>query len=110
MVRDRPALQSMLAEQLMTTLAIVGIAQGFLYVEVVTPAWQLDAVVTPSARLLGDDFQRHIGPLAGKECRGSCHLMFSLISVIVKGGWTDGTMRSIAAAGRGVRGNRTGCT
>ena len=51
-VRDRPAFQPVLAEQLMTPLAIARVAQGLLHVEVVAPARKLDAVIAPLAGLL----------------------------------------------------------
>ena len=77
-VRDRPALESVLVRAARgVPCNKSGSVERFLHVEVVAPARQLDAVVTPSARLLGDDFQRQVGPLAGKECRGSCHHAFS---------------------------------
>ena len=43
-----------------------GLFQGFLHVEVVAPTWQLNTVITPSARLLGDDLERQVGRLAGE--------------------------------------------
>ena len=72
-VRDRPALQPVLAQELVAALAIARVAQGLLDVEMVAPAGQLDAVIAPLAGLLGDDFQRQVGPLAGEEGHGSCH-------------------------------------
>ena len=43
-----------LRQQVVAPLAIAGVAQGLLHVEVVAPAGQLDAVVAPLAGLLAD--------------------------------------------------------
>jgi hypothetical protein len=56
----------MLGKELMAALAVGGVAQGLLYVEVVAPAWEFDAIVTPLGGFLGNDRQRQVGPLAGE--------------------------------------------
>ena len=60
-----------LLQQLVTSLAVVLVAERLLDVEVVAPAGQLDALVTPFAGLLADDLEGQVGPLAGEKCHGT---------------------------------------
>ena len=73
-VGNRPALQSIAAEQVVAFLAVILILEGFLDVEVIAPAGELDPVVAPFACLLADDLEGEVGPLAREQRDGSRHL------------------------------------
>ena len=68
-VRDRVALQLVRVQKVVRPLAVVLV--GFLDLEVVAPAGQLDAVVTPLLALLADLLERQVGPLAGEKRHGT---------------------------------------
>ena len=65
--RDRPALQVMLRQQVMTPLAVAIVGHGEADVEMVSPAGQFKAVVSKASRDGGHFLQGKVGPLAGKK-------------------------------------------
>ena len=83
-LRDREAAQAVLGEQLAAAVGVGVVRQGRVHVEVVAPAGELEAVEAPLGRLLGQRRERQVGPLAGEERHGSCHVS-SLLS-----GWRKG--------------------
>src|SRR5262245_59987743 len=68
MIRNRPTTQVILLECVELFLAVVLLVDGSSNLKMVSPAGQLEPVITPLARLLRHFLQRQIGPLPGKEC------------------------------------------
>src|SRR5665647_3337186 len=66
-VRDRPDLEPVPVEDLDTAPQIGVVLCGSPHIQVLAGACDLQAVVAPLARVLGDLFEREIRPLAGEE-------------------------------------------
>ena len=54
--------------------AVAVVGERGVDVEVVAPAGELEAVEAPGAGLLGELGERQVGPLAGEQSDGSCHM------------------------------------
>ena len=78
-IRDCPDFQLVFLQQVVASLAVVLVAECLLDVEVIAPAGQLDALVTPFSGLFANDFEGQIGPLAGEERHGTRHGAFSQV-------------------------------
>ena len=70
-VGDCPDFQPILAQKVVASLAVVLVGERLLDIEVIAPAGQFDALVTPFAGLLADDFEGQVGPLAGEKGHGT---------------------------------------
>jgi len=70
---DGKTLQVVLLQQRPLLPDVLVVLQRLIYLEVVSPAGELQAVKTPRAGLLRQLLQRQIGPLAGEESNGSGH-------------------------------------
>src|SRR5207245_11564763 len=70
---DGPAVESVPLEDLPASLHIVGIGQGLVDLEVITPAGELEPVETPRGRLLRERVESQIGPLAGEQSHRTSH-------------------------------------
>ena len=71
---DRPAAEPVPLEQLALRLHVAGIGDGPVDLEVVSPAGELDTVEAPGLELRGQVGERQVGPLAGEQGDGTCHL------------------------------------
>ena len=60
MVADREALQAVFVQDIAARLDVAGVGEGFVYLEVIAPARQLQAVEAPVGGLLGQRLQRQI--------------------------------------------------
>jgi hypothetical protein len=74
-IADRPHVESVGLEQLPPGHAVVGVLGGPADVEVVPPAGQLQPVVPPGRRLLGEEGEGQVRPLTGEERHDSRHGM-----------------------------------
>jgi hypothetical protein len=54
-------------EELLPRIGVARIRKGLVDLEVVAPAGELEAVEAPATCLLGQLFQRQVGPLAGEQ-------------------------------------------
>ena len=74
-VRDGEHLQAVLVEHRPLGLAVVVVLEGLVHLEVVAPAGQFQAVITPTLGFLRQDLQRQVRPLSGEKRYWSCHLV-----------------------------------
>src|SRR5580700_7143792 len=72
-VRDGPALQVVLRQQLVPAGQVPVLAQRPADVEVIPPAGEFEAVVAPLACVPADLLQGQVSPLAGEQGEGSGH-------------------------------------
>src|SRR5690606_17108416 len=66
-VGDRPALESVLVEQLVPGVDVGGVGEGLVHLEVVAPAGEFEPVVAEVAGESADLLQGQVGPLAGEQ-------------------------------------------
>jgi crossover junction endodeoxyribonuclease RuvC len=78
-VRDRPHLQVVLLEDVEAVAHVRLVLGGTPYVEMVTPAGDLQALVPPGGRQPGHLLERQVGPLAGEQRDGTGHRSASLV-------------------------------
>jgi hypothetical protein len=64
---DRPAAQAVALEKVTLGLAIAVVAQCLVYLEVVAPAGELEAVEAPLSALGCELLERQVRPLAGEQ-------------------------------------------
>ena len=72
-VGDGPAAQAVLGEEGVALLAIGGVREGLVDIEVIAPTGELEAIVAPGADAAGEGGEGEIGPLAGEEGEGAGH-------------------------------------
>jgi hypothetical protein len=82
---DRMALQAETVEQIAFGFAVIGVRMGFIHLEVIAPAGELDPIVAGVLGELSHLGQRQIGPLAGEQSNGSGHRASKLQGVNGKG-------------------------
>ena len=61
----------MAGQEVVPAPTVTVLLQGPIHLEVVAPARQLQAVITPGGGLPGQGLQGQVGPLAGEEGNGS---------------------------------------
>ena len=71
---DRPAAEAVPLEQVALRLHVVRLGDRPVDLEVVAPAGELDAVEAPLLQLADEQLERQVGPLAGEQGDGTCHL------------------------------------
>ncbi len=70
---EREAVQMVALEHFLHRPRVTRVGDRLVHLEVVAPAGELEAVEAPAAGLLGQLFERQVGPLARKERHGSRH-------------------------------------
>ena len=73
MVGDRVAGEIVLREDVELGLAVGILGEGAIDLEVISPAGEFEAGVSPLGGFFGEDFEGHVGPLACKEGDRSRH-------------------------------------
>src|ERR1700685_2140752 len=74
MVRDGPAGQAVAVQGGPQVAAVVVLGERPVDFEVIAPAGELETFVAPGRRLLGDNLERKISPLAGEQRDRPAHL------------------------------------
>src|SRR5262245_54409539 len=71
---DCERLEPMIPQDLQPAFGVIRILQTCIDVEMIPPAGQLHAVVAEAFRLRTKLVKREVGPLAGEERDGACHV------------------------------------
>src|SRR5581483_761950 len=70
---DRKTLKAVLFQNIAAAADIAVAFQGLVYLEVIAPAGQFQAVVAPAFHFFRPRVQRQVGPLPGEKSHRSCH-------------------------------------
>src|SRR5271165_2681903 len=109
-VRDGPALQVVLRQQLVPAGQVAVLAQRAADVEVISPAGELEAVVAPLPGVLADLLQGQVSPLAGEQGEGMGHRWLPFSSWGRASSLTRSRRSARRRRGRAAPGGRPGTT